>query len=205
MRIIIVAGSKHHTFYQYQKHHDDFYIGIEDGAYEIIKHGYKLDVAIGDFDTTTHYDEICAKASNLIKYPKEKDEIDLELALMYILKNYLDNEIYIYNATQGRIDHELITIKLLVKYSNLNIHLINDSEEVIYLTNDYTISTPNIRFSLIPFSNCSLEISGAKYNLSKTDLSSEDSDDDFDLDELMDSMEFDDTDDPIDDDIDIDI
>ena len=171
MRIIIVAGSKHHTFYQYQKQNNDFYIGIEDGAYEIIKHGYKLDVAIGDFDTTTHYDEICAKASNLIKYPKEKDEIDLELALMYILKNDPDQEIYIYNATQGRIDHELITIKLLVKYSNLNIHLINDSEEVIYLTNDYTISTPNIRFSLIPFSNCSLEISGAKYNLSKTDLS----------------------------------
>ena len=171
MRIIIVAGSKHHTFSQYQKQNNDFYIGIEDGAYEIIKHGYKLDVAIGDFDTTTHYDEICAKASNLIKYPKEKDEIDLELALMYILNNYPDHEIYIYNATQGRIDHELITIKLLVKYSNLNIHLINDSEEVIYLTNDYTISTPNIRFSLIPFSNCSLEISGAKYNLSKTDLS----------------------------------
>ena len=48
MRIIIVAGSKHHTFYQYQKQNNDFYIGIEDGAYEIIKHGYKLDVAIGD-------------------------------------------------------------------------------------------------------------------------------------------------------------
>ena len=45
-----------------------------------------------------------------------------------------------------------------------------------------------------------------KKDLSKADLSSEDNDDDFDLDELMDSMEFDDdTDDSIDDDIDSEI
>ena len=171
MRIIIVAGSKHQTFHEYKKQDGDFFIGIEDGAYEIIKHGYNLDVAVGDFDTTTHYDEICAKALNIIKYPKEKDEIDLELALMYVLNNYPEHEVYVYNATQGRIDHELITIKLLIKYHNLNIHLINDSEEVVYLTSDYLISKPNIRFSLIPFSNCCIEIIGAKYNLPKTTLS----------------------------------
>ena len=36
---------------------------------------------------------------------------------------------------------------------------------------DYLISKPNIRFSLIPLSNCCIEIIGAKYNLPKTTLS----------------------------------
>lgn len=171
MRIIIVAGSKHHTFNQYHKQNDDYFIGIEDGAFEILKSGNKLDVAVGDFDTTIHYDEICEKAVKVLKYPKEKNEIDLELALMYVLNNFSNCPIYIYNATQGRLDHELITIKLLVKYRSLNIHLINDFEEIIYLSNDYIINESNIRFSLIPLSNCTIEVIGALYNLPKTELS----------------------------------
>ena len=116
MRIIVVAGSKYQNFDTYEFKKDDYLIGIEDGAYEIIKRGFTLDLVLGDFDTTTHLDEILKNANNVIKYPKEKDEIDLELALKYIEEHYSNNEVYIYNATSGRMDHELITIKLLIKY-----------------------------------------------------------------------------------------
>lgn len=170
MRIIIVAGSKYHNFDDYVYDENDFLIGIEDGAYEIIKKGYKLDLTLGDFDTTTHFDEIANKALKVYKYPEEKNEIDLELALKYIEVNFPNSEVYIFNATLGRMDHELVTIKLLIKYANLNLHLINEKEEVLYLTNNYVIDKPNIRFSLIPFEDVELEIVGAKYPLKRTTL-----------------------------------
>ena len=170
MRIIIVAGSKYHNFNTYNYVDGDLFIGIEDGAYEIIKRGYKLSLSIGDFDTTTHLDEILKSSIEIKKYPKEKDEIDLELALKYIDNHYPDCEILIYNATLGRLDHELVTIKLLIKYQNLNIHLMNEFEEVIYLTNNYCIEESDKRFSLIPFMDVELEVIGARYELPKTKL-----------------------------------
>ena len=97
MRIIVVAGSKYQNFDTYEFKKDDYLIGIEDGAYEIIKRGFTLDLVLGDFDTTTHLDEILKNTNNVIKYPKEKDEIDLELALKYIEEHYSNNEVYIYN------------------------------------------------------------------------------------------------------------
>lgn len=170
MRIIIVAGSKYQNFNTYEHIDDDYLIGIEDGAYEIIKRGYSLNLAIGDFDTTTHYDKIINKALKVEKFPKEKDEIDLELALKYIINNNMNSEIYIYNATSGRLDHELITIKLLIKYFNLRIHLMNNFEEVMYLTSNYTINECNKRFSLIPFNDVEIEVKGSLYELSRTYL-----------------------------------
>ena len=170
MRVIIVAGSKYHNFDTYQYLDGDYFIGIEDGAYEIIKRGFKLNLTIGDFDTTTHYDEIMEKALVVNKFPKEKDEIDLELALKYIADNKMSSEIFIYNATLGRLDHELVTIKLLMKYQNLNIHLMNGNEEVMYLTSNYSIKESNKRFSLIAFENVELELVGSLYELPRNTL-----------------------------------
>lgn len=170
MRIIIVAGSKYQNFHNYTYLDGDFLIGIEDGAFAVITRGLKLDLAIGDFDTTTHYDEIINNARNVKKFPIEKDEIDLELAIKYVEEYYPDSEVFIYNATLGRMDHELITIKLLIKYAHLTIHLMNDLEEIIYLTSDFVINKPNIRFSLIPLEEVELEVIGAKYPLSKTTI-----------------------------------
>ena len=174
MRIIIVAGSKYQNFDTYQYTENDYFIGIEDGAYEIIKRGFKLDLAIGDFDTTSHYDEIIKKALKVEKFPKEKDEIDLELALKYITNYNLNADIYIYNATLGRLDHEMITIKLLMKYQHLNIHLMNGIEEILYLTNNYVIRNQYKRFSIITFEEAIIEVKGSLYELPKTKLSLKD-------------------------------
>ena len=68
------------------------------------------------------------------------------------------------------MDHELITIKLLIKYQHLNIHLINHNEEILYINKSYKINKKDTRFSLIPFNEVTLDIVGAIYPLPKTTL-----------------------------------
>lgn len=170
MRIIIVASSPYKTFDKYIYNENDFLIGIEDGAYDIIEKGFKLHYAVGDFDTTLHLEKIKKSALEIDIYSPIKDEIDLELALKYIIKNNLQGEILIYNACMGRMDHELITIKLLIKYCQLPITLISEKEEIRYINKDYVLSKGALRFSLIPIKDVCLEIINAKYPLPKTKL-----------------------------------
>ncbi len=174
MRIIIVAGSPYKTFDRYIYQEGDFLIGIEDGAYEIKKRGLRLDLAVGDFDTTKYFDEIKTYAKVLKVYPKEKAEIDLELAFKYLIDHNLNGDIYIYDALMGRMDHELITIKLLIKYQDLKINLIGLDEQILYLSKSIRIPKGKRRFSLIPLKSVTLEIINALYNLPKKRLTLED-------------------------------
>lgn len=170
MRVIIVASSPYKNFASYQYQEGDFLIGIEDGAYEIKKRDLPLELAIGDFDTTKHFDEIKTYAKQLEIYPQEKDEIDLELALKYLVKHNINSEILIYDAIMGRMDHELITIKLLIKYAMLQISLIGMNETITYANHSVVIPSGKTRFSLIPLNDVTLEIKDALYPLVKTKL-----------------------------------
>ncbi len=170
MRVIIVASSPYKNFASYNYQRGDFLIGIEDGAYEIKKRDLPLELAIGDFDTTKHFDEIKTYAKQLEIYPQEKAEIDLELALKYLVKHNINSEILIYDAIMGRMDHELITIKLLIKYAMLQISLIGMNETITYVNHSVVIPSGKTRFSLIPLNDVTLEIKDALYPLVKTKL-----------------------------------
>lgn len=170
MRIIIVAGSPVKTLDQYTYQETDFIIGVDSGCDDIINAGLKLDFAVGDFDTTKSFDNIKKKAASIKTYLPEKNEIDLELALIYAYENYPKSEVIIYNAIGGRIDHELINFKLLMKYSNLDIKIIGQNEIIYFKTNSFRINDHK-RFSLIVLSNVTIDINNAMYNLEKTNLS----------------------------------
>ena len=71
--------------YKYQE--NDFFIGIEDGGYEIIKRGFSLDLAVGDFDTTSHLSEISASAKQILKYSPIKNEVLIHPTTVMNLKN----------------------------------------------------------------------------------------------------------------------
>lgn len=172
MSIIIVASSPYHNFDQYIYNKDDILIGLEDGCYEIIKRNLPLDIAVSDFDTTKYLDEIKTKAKIFIQYPSKKDQIDLELALMYVKEHYRNEQIHIYNALYGRMDHELITIKLLYKYPNIILH---SDTETLFLVKDYYVIPNNTKFSIINFDDVELEIHNSEYNLARRIVSKNDS------------------------------
>lgn len=89
----------------------DVLIGVDAGAARLAAAGFAPDLAIGDFDTATP--PLCAQTVCL---PAEKDDTDLEAALMHVLPHYPPqsiSKIIILGALgSGRLDHLLANVWL---------------------------------------------------------------------------------------------
>lgn len=90
------------------------WIGADRGALSLIQQGISPDIAVGDFDSVTEEEfELIKNKSALYRlYQQEKDETDLELAIMEAMKQDPD-VVYLYGVTGGRLDHELANLQLL--------------------------------------------------------------------------------------------
>jgi thiamine pyrophosphokinase len=173
MRIIIVCGSPVKSFNRYKYQSDDYLIGVDAGCEEIIQCNYPLDVAIGDFDHSKDLSLIKMKTKKFISYDPNKDEIDLELAIKYILKNIKKASlipVYIYDALGARTDFELMTFKILIKYQQLDLNLVNSNEIISYKTKSVLLNMPHKTFSIIALEKAIISIDNALYNLEKTTI-----------------------------------
>lgn len=125
------------------------------------KHLYKLneppDVLIGDMDSLEP--EIKRWLANhhcqLVTSPAEKNETDLELALLYAAENY-DAEILLFGTLGGRLDQTLANILLLThpKLTDARIKLVTENEEA-WLVRERGVVNGRIHdtLSLIPLKN----------------------------------------------------
>lgn len=173
MRTIIVANSPVKSFnkiYQYQE--NDYLIGVDGGAISIINRKLQLDLAIGDFDSTTELELIKQKAIKLLTFPIEKNETDLELAIM----NSPSNDIYIYDNIGGRLDHEILSVNLLYKYQNKNITILNETNKITYLKEGkYNILIEHYKhFSFIIPNKAIVSTSNTLYDLKNQSLTNMD-------------------------------
>ncbi|MFZ5641957.1 MAG: thiamine diphosphokinase [Bacillota bacterium] len=94
----------------------DVVIAVDGGAHHAEAIGIVPGFIIGDMDSVEpglleHYEKM---GCQVLAYPREKDEVDTELALDYAISLNPD-EIVIYGATGGRLDHVLACIHLLAK------------------------------------------------------------------------------------------
>ena len=108
------------------------YIGIDRGAYYLAKAGYQMQIAIGDFDSVSEeeLDIIKRKSNKVVRLNAEKNCTDLEYALGVIDKLGYE-AIYCYGCLGKRMDHTLVNIKLLFKYTNTI--LIDECNEISIL------------------------------------------------------------------------
>ncbi|RFU63227.1 thiamine diphosphokinase [Peribacillus saganii] len=92
------------------------WVGIDRGVFILLEKGIKPDVAFGDFDSVTgdELDLITAQLGELEIYPSEKDETDMEIAFNWTMSQKAEN-IFIFGATGGRLDHMLANIQLLTR------------------------------------------------------------------------------------------
>ncbi|PAV29957.1 thiamine diphosphokinase [Virgibacillus profundi] len=166
MLSVAIVGNgpiERHPDFQEYKNVIDIWIGADRGALTLVTNEIPIEYAVGDFDSINEEEKkVIQQNTNFFKeYPSEKNETDLEIAL---LKAYeLDpDEIYLFGVTGGRLDHELINIQLLSSIVNKGIRgVIADSLNQLELTTpgmhtiNYCEKYPYISF--IPFTK---EVSG---------------------------------------------
>lgn len=88
-----------------------------DGGYEsLAAQGIRPDLLVGDFDSL----ETVPDNVETLRYPAEKDDTDMELAVEYAAERGFD-EIFLFGASGGRTDHTIANIQLLISLSRKGI------------------------------------------------------------------------------------
>ncbi|AXI09039.1 thiamine diphosphokinase [Oceanobacillus sp. 143] len=136
----------------------DYWIGADRGAFVLAQKEIPIKYAVGDFDSIDEREKVIIRetADNYEEYQSEKDETDLEIALLKAFELNPD-EIYLFGVTGGRIDHELANIQLLYLIRNKGIKgVIIDQLNYLELTlpGTYEIMEDNLysNISFIPYS-----------------------------------------------------
>ncbi len=88
-------------------------IAADGGLRHLLALGRRPDVLIGDLDSLPPGVDPETAAGQVIRYPRDKDETDLELALLYAVDQYPDAEVLVVGGAGGRLDHLLANVLLL--------------------------------------------------------------------------------------------
>ena len=186
MKIVILAGGPATAFdtliQKYTRDADTFFIGVDRGAYRLMQAGFPVHLAIGDFDSLsqTEYKEVLAYADQLEQSPAEKDDTDLELAVLTAMDQFPDaSDILVLGGLGGRFDHEIQIFYLVLqaRFSKLlsKITLIDDKNIIKFLEYGRHILTKMPEMTYLAFASLTpvigFSIKQAKYELPKTDFS----------------------------------
>ena len=178
MKAVIVSGgkapSKELLFHEIKD--ADIIIGADKGCETLYKFNISPDYILGDFDSIDIdiIDKIEIEDSKKLKFKKEKDFTDTEIAFNLAIENKAD-EIILLGATGTRYDHSLSNIGLLLKGLNLNKDVkIKDNNNTIFLINKSISLKGNIGQIISFYAYCNivrnLTLNGCKYNLENYDL-----------------------------------
>lgn len=179
MRALIFAnGVYHDPFRTPEADPEDLVIAADGGSQHCLDLEIVPDILIGDLDSSDP--DLAAswqKAGvEVIQYPEEKDQTDLELALM-LAQNRGADEILVYGAVGGRLDMTFGNLTLLA-HPDLRTPttLICGAEEVHLLKPGGSLSLdghPGEIVSLIPLQpgGALVTSTGLKYPLKKESLS----------------------------------
>lgn len=157
---------------------DGIIIAADGGARHCLKFGINPQIVIGDFDSLTE-EEIAILSSigaELIRYPTDKDETDLELALEYAFKSGI-REITLYGLLGGRWDMTFANLLLLAapRYAEIKFQVNEGNTTAFIIRGGETLelsSQPGITVSTIPLNGPASGISyqGLQWPLEKTKL-----------------------------------
>ncbi len=129
-------------------------ICADGGTRHMLLLGMVPQTVIGDMDSLSQeiLGDLRQRGCRVLQYPARKDETDTELALRYALAQKPD-QIEIYGALGGRIDHTLANISLLVMATREGIEtrIIDATTEMFVLSGDSEIKgNPDEIVSLFP-------------------------------------------------------
>ncbi len=143
-----------------------------DSGYDYIVGKIQPIAVIGDFDSIKK--KIKNNKIEIIKYSKNKDKLDTELAIQYAINKGFEN-IFINGVNGTRIDQFYTVIKLLYKYKKYNLRIITHTFEIFLLKNSTKYVFENMKGKTISLFSLSAKTYGFKtvgleYNLNKIEL-----------------------------------
>lgn len=186
MKIVILAGGPAQSFESLikidKKFAKSFYVGVDRGSFRLMQAGFPVNLAIGDFDSLSaeEFSAVSAYADELHQSPTEKNDTDLELAVLAVLTKFQDNieEILILGAIGGRFDHQIqiFYLPLQNRFATIvdKIILRNETNSIRFVAaGQYNlVKEPQMTYlafaSLTPVT--ALAIKGAKYELADKDF-----------------------------------
>jgi thiamine pyrophosphokinase len=162
-RALIISGGRLGAWVLDTIRPDDILIGADRGALFLIQHGYRPNLAVGDFDSVTEQEKttIQMNSDEFISCDAIlKDESDTELAFLHAI-DMKPAEIVLLGALGTRFDHSLANIHLLRKAISLGIACcIVDEFNIIHATDRSLLVTAVEGFTHISLLPLTLEVSG---------------------------------------------
>lgn len=155
----------------------DYIVGVDRAAYWLILNKINLNVAIGDFDSTTaaEFRRIKKSVKRVETYSPEKDWTDMELAVRHAI-GQKPTEVVIVGGIGSRMDHTVATWHLLDALLTAKIPhvLVNEKNRIRLVSKGRTILSPKGEYryiSIVPYSESILvKLSGFRYDIPKTKL-----------------------------------
>lgn len=150
---------------------EDTLVAVDGGLRHLDALRLPPDLLIGDLDSVAaqRVTELQAAGVTIERYPREKDETDLELALINLSRAGYDT-IRVVAALGGRLDQTLANLYLLElpAVEDLDIRLDDGREEIIVIHSSLTVTgEPGDTFSLLAMDGCTrgIQTQGLKYPL----------------------------------------
>ncbi|HJZ47137.1 MAG TPA: thiamine diphosphokinase [Roseiflexaceae bacterium] len=158
MYTVIVASAPNLDIAPYESHirAADLLIAADGGALPLLRAGITPQLAIGDMDSidATSLATLEAREVVLRRYPREKNETDLELALLHAAAAGA-TAIDILGALGGRWDHTLANVALLAlpELGDRRVRLLADGQTLFLVREAATLDgQPGDTVSLLPMS-----------------------------------------------------
>jgi len=175
--MLMVAGGPLSTDHLYQeiKDYPGRIMAVDSGAVPLLRMGVKPDVLLGDFDSLPAADleKLMRDGVRFIRFPSEKDQTDLELALEWAAGQGI-RQVRVWGALGGRLDHTLANVGLLLKGARLGltVWLVDPCHEVRVFEKYLRLKArPGWAVSLIPlFTATGVLTRGLKYPLNRETL-----------------------------------
>ncbi|EIF40391.1 thiamine diphosphokinase [Streptococcus sp. SK643] len=154
----------------------DCFVGVDRGSLWVLEEDLPLALAVGDFDSVTEKERQLIKEHSIdfIQAHPEKDDTDLELALLTIFEKNSQARVTIFGALGGRIDHMLANVFLpsnpkLVPYMR-QIEIEDGQNLITYCPEGTSQLHPRSDYDYLAFMSVrdsQLTILGAKYELTE--------------------------------------
>ena len=171
--VLVCDGSIDTKFLYSNIGKNDFLVAVDGGANKLSKTTFVPDLIIGDMDSISRGATKKFRKSEFIRYPMEKDQTDLELALEYCAgKNF--GEIVVLGAFGSRADMNLANVFCLCRLpKKVKAKIVHENQEIFLLKNKTVLfGVPGEKISFLALNGNvrGLSLEGFLYGLSNSEL-----------------------------------